>query len=410
MIYKIAIFSSPINIKSLQEFINYEINYFSKFEKKELIKFNPDIIIFNFCEFLENDFEQLNDFFSLTKKILLVKKLDTNLYINYLDSNISSIIPINLIEEQLNTACIKAIYELNLENSPKTINLKDDLAYNPKSGILHLKSSKVLLTTIQKKFFDFLLLKDNNILSYETIINNVWDEKIVSQSTLKNMVSFFNKIYPNLIINHYGTGYGLNFKQTNKELNAKIKYLETFEKFIDKIFSFTAINKQIIQLALTETLEIFQADRICLCYPIDLKLNYFFVEFFSFTEDFDPQTRERIKLEMTKEQKILMEKLLLSNKPLYLNENALAPIIMEEYVFVEQGHHPAKSVLINHLKQKSGKSWAFALHQCSFERKYDEYEILLFEKISKKILILLEMYTNIKENKEELENLEKISL
>jgi hypothetical protein len=80
---------------------------------------------------------------------------------------------------------------------------------------------------------------------------------------------------------------------------------------------------------------------------------------------------------------------------------------MEEYVFVEQGHHPAKSVLINHLKQESGKSWAFAIHQCSFEKHYDDIEINLFNKISEKILILLEMYTAIDENKLELTNLEE---
>lgn len=410
MIYKIAIFSSPINIKSLQEFINYEINYFFKFEKKDLLRFNPDIIIFNFCEFLEKDFKYLNELFPFTKKILLKKELDTHLYIKYLDSNISSIIPLNLIDEQLDTACIKAIYESNLENSPKTINLRDDLVYNPKNGTLHLYNSKILLSSIQKKFFDFMLLKQNNIINYEEIIHTVWDAKIVSQSTLKNMVGFFNKLYPNIISNHYGLGYSLDFKKNNNELEIKIKCLQTLEKFVDKIFDFSVINREVIQIALEETLKIFQADRICLCYPIDLKLSYFFVEFFSFTENFDPKTRERIKLEMTKEQKIVMEKLLLSNKPIYLNENALAPIIMEECVFVEHGHHPAKSVLITHLKQKSGESWAFALHQCAFERKYDEYEILLFEKISKKILILLEMYTAIKENKNELEKLRKTLL
>lgn len=410
MIYKIAIFSNLIDIKSLQDFINYEIKYFSELEKKDLSKFAPDIIIFNTAEFPQKNLEYINSFLPNTKKILLVKKLDNSLYLNHIKNNVSSIIPLDLIENQLNTSCVKAIYELNLENSPKIINLRDDLAYNLKNGVLLLNNSKVLLTSIQKKFFDFILLKENDIISYEEIINSVWSEKVVSQSTLKNMISFFNKTYPNLIINHYGIGYGLNFKQVDNELNAKIKNLEIFEKFIDKIFNFSIINKDIIQLALNETLRIFKADRICLCYPIDLKYKYFFVEFFSFVEKFDPQTRERIKLEMTPEQKIVMKKLLSSNEPLYLNENALASIIMEEYVFVEQGHHPAKSVLINHLKQKSGKSWAFALHQCSFEKKYNEYEISLFEKISKKILVLLEMYTAINENKNELENLEKTLL
>ena len=45
MLYKIAIFSNDLKIKSLQEFVNYEINYFSNFDKNILKKFNPDIII-----------------------------------------------------------------------------------------------------------------------------------------------------------------------------------------------------------------------------------------------------------------------------------------------------------------------------------------------------------------------------
>lgn len=110
---------------------------------------------------------------------------------------------------------------------------------------------------------------------------------------------------------------------------------------------------------------------------------------------------------MTSEQKILMEKSLQSKEPIYLKENALASIIMKEYVFIEQGRHPVKSVLISHLKQKSGKSWALTLSQCSFERHYEDVEIKLFKKISEKILILLEKYMSNEKNKLEYINLEK---
>ncbi len=389
MLYKIAIFSNDLKIKSLQEFVNYEISYFSDFDKNILKKFNPDIIILDVTKY---SIESLNKGFKDIKKIILIDKVDSFMHLKNIHQKISSVISLSLIDKQLNSACIKAVYELNLENSPKKINLMDDLAYSIGTGIIYLENEQIVLTSIQKKFFEFMLLKENFIVAYDEIIHNIWNDKIVTQSTLKNMVSFFNKIYPNLIINHYGIGYNLNFKQNNHSLNLKINYLEVLSNFLDKVFNFIVIDKNVIQIALDEVIRIFKADRVCLCFPIDLNSKYFYVEFYSFVEKFDPKTRDRIPLEMTKPQKVIMEKLLNSTEPLYLDENALMPIIMEECVFVESGHHPAKSVLINHLKEKSGRNWAFAVHQCSFERHYDNIEIELFKKISEKILILLEMY------------------
>lgn len=407
MLYRIAIFSNELKIKSLQDFVNYEINYFFNFDKNILKKFNPDIIILDTNKY---SIELFNKNFNYIKKIILVDNLDKFDYLKNMHQNISSIISLSSINEQLNSACIKAIYELNLENSPKTIHLLDNLAYSIGKGIIYLENEQISLTSIQKKFFEYMLLKENYIVNYDEIIHEIWSNKIVTQSTLKNMVSFFNKIYPNLIINHYGIGYNLNFKQNNYSLNLKINYLEVLSNFLDKVFNFATIDKNVIQIALDEVLKIFKADRVCLCFPINLNSKYFYVEFYSFIEKFDPKTKDRIRLEMTKAQKVIMEKLLNSKEPLYLDENTLIPIIMEEYVFVESGHHPAKSILINHLKEKSGRNWAFAIHQCSFEKHYEDIELELFKKISEKILILLEMFMLNEKNKLEYINLEKILL
>lgn len=119
------------------------------------------------------------------------------------------------------------------------------------------------------------------------------------------------------------------------------------------------------------------------------------MEFYSFVEKFDPKTRDRIPLEMTKPQKVIMEKLLNSTEPLYLDENALMPIIMEECVFVEsEGHHPAKSVLINHLKENQVEAGTLQYISVHLKDIMTILKLELFKKISEKILIFVEVIRN----------------
>lgn len=87
---------------------------------------------------------------------------------------------------------------------------------------LHNQSGNVVeLTKIQKKLLMRLIQNPNEIVSYETIAQEVWKGKNMSQFTLRNQIkSLRDKIYPEIIKNISNHGYIIS---SSKELECQAK-------------------------------------------------------------------------------------------------------------------------------------------------------------------------------------------
>ncbi|MDD2905679.1 MAG: response regulator [Sulfurimonas sp.] len=79
--------------------------------------------------------------------------------------------------------------------------------YDTKS-VIQPDGSSVVLTKKEYLFIELLLNSKSKILTYEMLENTLWPQSSMSMDSLRTLVrSIRKKTYPEIIINHNGTGY-----------------------------------------------------------------------------------------------------------------------------------------------------------------------------------------------------------
>ncbi len=96
-------------------------------------------------------------------------------------------------ERQLNSSIMMALARKEAEGSKKTIisdlvNLKYGYRFDTKRNVLIYDNVDVSLTKKELTLISFLIKNLNVIVSIDSIIQNVWSEKYVSDATLRSLV------------------------------------------------------------------------------------------------------------------------------------------------------------------------------------------------------------------------------
>lgn len=116
--------------------------------------------------------------------------------------------------EKLKNSIYDALKELEnyefIEN--KIIKLKENLTWNPKTKELFLKDKQINLSKNEKLIIEFFINNKNLIISYESLLIEIWDEySSENKNLVKSAIKKLRKKLPeNSIENIYGQGYKFN--------------------------------------------------------------------------------------------------------------------------------------------------------------------------------------------------------
>ncbi len=152
-----------------------------------------------------------------TKIIILSALSDTNIFISacslYLfDYLLKPIRTIQLVKTLKNI-----IYELDKESNVNLVQISTNINFDTKSYLL-LEDNKIIkLTKNEIKFLSLLTKNIKNKLSYDDIINYIWEDDIYNDSDTNNklriLVSRLNKkLSKDIITSTYGMGYQLKLE------------------------------------------------------------------------------------------------------------------------------------------------------------------------------------------------------
>jgi DNA-binding response OmpR family regulator len=104
------------------------------------------------------------------------------------------------------------VKRLVFKNTNK-IRITDNYSFDIKKLKLFYKNEEVELTPNEKYFLEILVKNINNVVDSETIKNYVWEEKAISDNTLRTQVKKLrNKLKENFIKNVRGCGYKIEKK------------------------------------------------------------------------------------------------------------------------------------------------------------------------------------------------------
>lgn len=99
---------------------------------------------------------------------------------------------------------------LDKEFSSNKISLNDNYSYCFNTQILSLDNTPVSLTKRETAIIELLCINLNQTVSYQSLILDVWEDKDVVLSTIRDAISRLKKKVPELNINNTpGTGYSL---------------------------------------------------------------------------------------------------------------------------------------------------------------------------------------------------------
>lgn len=111
-------------------------------------------------------------------------------------------------EEDIQIALLNAKKHANIQYESDEIILAEELIYSKITKELYRKGTLIKLSKTEKKLIDMFIRNINNTLSIESILQNVWEGKEVSNSTLRGAISGLKKKLPLLQLeNNIGRGY-----------------------------------------------------------------------------------------------------------------------------------------------------------------------------------------------------------
>ena len=124
-------------------------------------------------------------------------------------------IPLNLLSYEIKPLSYdnfqKLLEKISIVFKPKEINaISKNLIYNSKSKELVFKGTKISLTKKEILFLEFIIKNNPKIITHEMIQINVWENKFMSNSAIKNLVlRLRKKVDVEFILSVGGVGYKL---------------------------------------------------------------------------------------------------------------------------------------------------------------------------------------------------------
>jgi len=101
------------------------------------------------------------------------------------------------------------LYKHNLKNEIKA-NLSNNTIYDINNKVLYEGDKEIRLTAKESLFITLLSNRKNQIVSYDDIIKFVWDDEVVSPSTIRQLISRVREKLSYISIEtHHGLGYRL---------------------------------------------------------------------------------------------------------------------------------------------------------------------------------------------------------
>lgn len=100
------------------------------------------------------------------------------------------------------------ILRTNQKNVNKQINIGKNFSYEPEQRILLKNGIQCKLSSIQKKLLYLLMKNQNQLVTFDVLIDYVWEGKEISHSTILSTMRDLKKILPDSFIqNIKGEGY-----------------------------------------------------------------------------------------------------------------------------------------------------------------------------------------------------------
>lgn len=113
-------------------------------------------------------------------------------------------------EEELEVLINIAIFKYNLPRLKLRLTIDDTYSYCMKTNELYSNEELIPLTKIETKFIQILINSKGEIVSYNTIEQNLWDGTIVTDDTRRQLIYRFKKKLPNFPLElKKGVGYRL---------------------------------------------------------------------------------------------------------------------------------------------------------------------------------------------------------
>ncbi len=159
-------------------------------------KYKPDLVLMDIKLKGENDgisiVEEIQDKYDIPV-IYLTSHSDKDTLLRAQKTKPYGYITKPMDERQLNSSIMMALARKEAENSKKTItsdlvNLKYGYRFDTKRNVLIYDNVDVSLTKKELTLISFLVKNLNVIVSIDSIIQNVWSEKYVSDATLRSLV------------------------------------------------------------------------------------------------------------------------------------------------------------------------------------------------------------------------------
>lgn len=100
------------------------------------------------------------------------------------------------------------ILRTNQKTINKQINIDENFSYEPEQRVLLKNGIQCKLSSIQKKLLYLLMKNQNQLVTFDTLIDYVWEGKEISHSTILSTMRDLKKILPDSFIqNIKGEGY-----------------------------------------------------------------------------------------------------------------------------------------------------------------------------------------------------------
>ncbi len=168
-------------------------------------------------------------------------------------------------------------------------------------------------------------------------------------------------------------------KLVEQERQANLRFFESLDKINQTILRTNSL-QQMMNDVLTTVLKIFDCDRTWLFYPCDPKASLFRVPMEITKPEYPGAGILNVDLPMPSDMAQNLKEVLDSPNPIIYISGTEKPI---NKVSAEQ--FKVKSMMMVALYPKTGKPWAFGIHQCSYPRIWTNNEIKLFKEISRRI-------------------------
>ncbi len=168
-------------------------------------------------------------------------------------------------------------------------------------------------------------------------------------------------------------------KQTEEERKANLHYFKSMDRINRALQGMDSLEKMMSEVLAT-VLSIFDSDRVWLFYPCDPDASMFQVPMEITKPEYPGAGILNVDVPMPSDMADNLGQALKSDEPITFVEGSDRPINK-----VSSEQFSVKSMILISLHPKSGKPWAFGMHQCSYARIWTLEEEKLFREIGRRL-------------------------